>query len=133
MDLAFYKPIVFSRFLKAATRAKEIFDMESKSSFQIQDKAEDHFYIRSNWKLIRIKYSEVKYIKGLKDYVIIYLEKEHVMTAVNLKTFMLQLPPDKFIRINKSYIVNGDFIDSVYLDMISVGEKELVLSTIYKE
>lgn len=128
------KPIDFLRFLKAVNRAKEVYDLENKSSFQLQNNPnEDFFFIRSNWKHIKIKYEEVKYIKGLKDYVIIYVDKEHHMTAVNLKTMLLQLPTSNFIRINKSFIVNIYHVDSVYQDIVTVGEEELVLSTIYKD
>lgn len=128
------KPIIFSRFVKAVNRAKEIFDLEKNNSFQIQkDQTEDYFYVKSNWKHIKIKYSEVRYIKGLKDYVIIYLEKEHIMTAVNLKTILLQLPADIFMRINKSYIVNVNYINSVYQDFVLIDSEEIVLSFMYKD
>ncbi len=128
------KPIVFARFLKAVNRAKEAFELEKGQSFLLQqNQTNDYFYVRSNWKHVKIKYDDVKYIKGLKDYVIIYLEKEHIMTAVNLKTLLLQLPSSNFFRINKSFIVNINFIDSVYQDLIMVGEEELVLSSVYKD
>ncbi len=127
------KPIVFTRFLSAVNRAKEIFDLEQKCSYQMVEKANNYFYVRSNWRNIKIKYDEVKYIKGLKDYVIIYTVNEHIMTAVNLKTIHLQLPKINFIRINKSYIINVNFVDSVSQEMIQIGNEELILSGIYKD
>ena len=69
----------------------------------------------------------------MKDYVMIYTGKEKFMTAMNIKTTNQQLPNHQFVRVNKSYIVNADFIDSIGTDFINIGREEIPLGRTYRE
>lgn len=108
------KPIRLSRFIKAVNRAKEIYDLHqqsSKSKMTVESISNDYIYIKSERRYIRVFFKDIKYIKGLKDYVMIYTNKDKVMTAMNIKTINSQLPDAIFVRISKSYIINIHFID----------------------
>ena len=53
---------------------------------------------------IKINFSDILFIEGLKDYSILQLEDQRVITKMNLKNIHEQLPAKQFLRINKSYI-----------------------------
>jgi DNA-binding LytR/AlgR family response regulator len=44
-----------------------------------------------------------------------------------------ELPPSKFIRIHKSYIISVDHISSVKKSSVFVGDTELPVGEMYKE
>jgi len=127
------KPIRLQRFIKAANKAKEIFDLYQSAGSNEASVEEDFIYIKSERKYIRLFFQDIKYIKGLKDYVMIYSKKEKIMTAMNIKTINSHLPNHTFVRVSKSYIININFIDSVEIDLIHLDGEQIPLGRTYKE
>ncbi|MEM9916769.1 MAG: LytTR family DNA-binding domain-containing protein [Bacteroidota bacterium] len=127
------KPIRLNRFVKAVNKAKEIYDLHQQKSNTVESISNDFIYIKSERKYIRIFFKDIKYIKGLKDYVMLYTTKEKVMTAMNIKTINSQLPSAIFVRISKSYIININYINAVEQDFIQLDGEEIPLGKTYKE
>ena len=125
------KPIRLARFAKAVGKVKEILELKN-HELEIHDK--DHFiYIKSDRKFIKMALSEILFIKGLKDYVIIHTAQQKFMTAMNVGTIGRQLPDEIFTRVSKSYIINVNYINSIDHDIISLAEYEIPLGNTYKE
>jgi len=57
-----------------------------KKSTQLEKIEDDYIYIRADRKFIRLFYSDIFFIKGMKDYVLIYTKTKRYMTAMNVKT-----------------------------------------------
>ncbi len=127
------KPIRFDRFLKAINKASEILALQKKEYTEIEDIKEDYFYIKSDRKYIKLYFQEVQYIKGMKDYVMIFTDNDKYMTALNIKTIFSQLPKDIFARVSKSYLINVNRIESIDIDSIMIGREEIPLGNSYKE
>src|SRR5260221_1539946 len=122
------KPIVFDRFMKAVTKAKELFMLRQDKSFN----DEPFFFVRANYKEMKIFCSDVLYIEGLKDYVKIFLTSQPraILTRQNLKGMESILPPGIFFRIHNSFIVNVSKITTfqkaqVFISKLAIpiGEK----------
>lgn len=127
------KPIQFDRFFKAVNRAKEIIDLKNKTQVEVEKITEDFFYIRSDRMYVKLYYENVLWIKGLKDYVMLYTKKEKYMTALNVKTIYAQLPKTIFARVSKSYIININAIEAIDIDTVMIGEEMIPLGSSYKE
>lgn len=125
------KPIKFERFFKAVYRVRELSTLP-KSEVELNT-AEEHFFIKSDRKIIKLFFNEILYIKGLKDYVMIYTVKGKYITAMNVKTVFDQLSHDHFARVSKSYIINVDRMTSVDHDLIYLEDEEIPLGKTYKE
>ena len=85
--------------------------------------------------LVKILFSDILFIEGLKDYIKIHLASANkpVLTKMSLKAMEEKLPADKFIRIHKSYIVAADKIRVIKRDLINIGNHEIPVSDFYKE
>ncbi len=127
------KPVRLNRFTKAVNKAKELYELYKSNDNQIQEIGEEYIYIKSERKYIRVFFKDINYIKGLKDYVMIYTSNSMIITAMNIKTIYSQLPHHIFARVNKSYLININFIDSVETDFIQLAGKEIPLGATYKE
>jgi len=127
------KPVRLARFVKACNKAKELHDLKNTPKNTVEEIADDFIYIKADRKYIRLFFNEIHYIKGMKDYVMLYTEKQRVMTAMNIKTIFNQLPPKIFARVSKSHIINVNFIDSVEIDFIQLKGEEIPLGRTYKE
>ncbi len=127
------KPIKFDRFFKATTKAIDIIKLKATGISELEPNTETDIYIKSDRKYIKLSYADIKYIKGLKDYVIVHTSKGKYITALNVKTILRKLPENQFARVSKSYIININKIISVDIDSISIDNEEIPLGNSYKE
>tara|TARA_R110001583_G_scaffold15182_2_gene62753 strand:- start:961 stop:1677 length:717 start_codon:yes stop_codon:yes gene_type:complete len=107
------KPIGYSDFLKAAVKAKDRIDPKVEANTEIQ--SNDKFlFIKSEYKILRINLSDIKYIEGMREYLRIHLQSEKpIMTLMSMKKMEEFLSSDHFMRVHRSYIVNLDKISTV--------------------
>ena len=120
------KPISIDRFMKAVNKALEQYELRKKEDHHEGSHGEegvDFFFVKADKKLVKVKYSEILYIEGLKDYVIIRLEQGRVVTLQTMKSLEDKLPLSKFKRIHRSYIVSLDKIHAVDGTSVDVYEK----------
>jgi DNA-binding LytR/AlgR family response regulator len=119
------KPISLERFMKACNKTIELIELKRKeNAWQLElGGADDFIFVKADKKFVKVKYSEVLYIEGLKDYVIIRTEKGRVITLQTMKSLEDKLPPKLFRRIHRSFIVNLDKVDAIQGNMVEMTEK----------
>jgi two-component system LytT family response regulator len=104
------KPISYTGFLKSADKANAWFELNQKQTESIQT-TQDSLFVKSEYKMVRIFFSEIKYIESSNEYIQIHLvNDETVTTFIRLKVMEEQLPKDKFMRVHRSFIVNLDMV-----------------------
>jgi two-component system LytT family response regulator len=113
------KPMSYAVFLKSANKAKVLFELMNKPAETIQT-TNDCIFVKSEYKLMRIRLSEIKYIESSNEYIKIFtINDEPVHSLIRLKVIEEQLPKDKFMRVHRSFIVN--------LDMVKVIERNRIV------
>lgn len=122
------KPISMERFLKAANKAIDQIELQrgndtrAASSLEAEEDP-DFIFVKADKKLVKVKFDEVLYIEGLKDYVIIRQNDSRVITLQTMKSLEKKLPSEIFRRIHRSYIVNVNKIEAVVGNMVEIEEK----------
>ena len=100
------KPIDLPEFAKAVNKAKDWLEIRNEKN-SLVEASKDFLFIKSEYKIIRINFSEITYIQGMSEYVKIHLSnRKPIMSLISLKSLEAQLPPTMFMRVHKSYIVN---------------------------
>ncbi len=120
------KPISLDRFMKAVNKALEQYDLthgDAVSGSGNATTSEDFFFVKADKKLVKVRYKDILYIEGLKDYVIIRLKEGRVITLQTMKSLEAKLPSKYFKRIHRSYIVGLDKINALVGNMVEVTEK----------
>lgn len=117
------KPISMERFMKAANKAIEQINLKRGQSTPIAEEKADFIFVKADKKLVKINFSDVLYIEGLKDYVIIRMVEGRVITLQTMKSLEQKLPSGIFKRIHRSYIVNVKRIDAIVGNMVELQEK----------
>jgi len=116
------KPIGYSDFLKSANKVKTWFDTHHQKSDEVRSNI-DFLFIKSGYKLLRIKFDEIKYIEGMSEYIKIHLtNSKPVMTLLSMKSVEEKLPSDQFMRVHRSYIVNLSKISLIERNRIIFDE-----------
>jgi two-component system LytT family response regulator len=129
------KPIDYTSFLKAATKVKNLIDLKSTTSVESIKATSDHLFVKSEYKLVRIELDDITYIESQHEYIKINLvNRKPVMTMVSLKAIEDQLPPDRFMRVHRSFIVNLKKITTIERSRILFDDKVLIpVSDQYKD
>ena len=122
------KPISFQRFLKSANKALSHFGKSVLPAPAGEEKEVDHFFIKSDGQFIKIKLEDVLYFESEKDYVFIFTKKKRYLNLISLKQLEKQLPPEKFIRVHRSYIVALDKVEMMEGHKLIIQGKEIPVS-----
>lgn len=127
------KPIDYPTFLKASNKAKSWFDVHEKQPEQLQSN-EDFLFIKSEYKIVRIKLDDIKYIEGMREYIRIHLvNEEPIMTLLSMKAMEAQLSNKNFMRVHRSFIVNLNKITIIERNRIVFDKVYIPVSEQYKE
>lgn len=127
------KPISFERFLKAAMRAKEFYEIREKNQVGTSGPAEDYFFIKADNKLVKLLFDDILFTEALQNYVVIHTRDKKYITYLTFKSVEDYLPPGKFIKTHKSYIVSASKIESVEGNIIRIGQHDIPISRNLKD
>jgi len=127
------KPFNYQEFLKAANKAAE--RLSTSEEKKDNTYTNDFIFVKSEYKQIKINLNEVLYFEGLKDYIKIWVNTQPrpVLTLMSLKTLEHELPPHKFMRIHRSFIIALDKIESVERSQIIINKERITVAEQYKE
>ena len=114
------KPVSYSSFLRAANKVKDMIGLTAKRESPVNATAAGHLFVKSEYKLVRIDFDDIKYIESMHEYISINLAgSKPVMTLMSMKSIEEKLPSDRFLRVHRSFIVN--------LSKISVIERNRIV------
>ncbi|HMJ71459.1 MAG TPA: LytTR family DNA-binding domain-containing protein [Cyclobacteriaceae bacterium] len=136
LDITDYllKPITFERFLKAVDKANQrMSGGAAPVEKPVAEASTPFIFVKDGTKLVKIRWDDILYVEGLKDYVTIHTRTQKVISLQRLKVLEDQLPSDKFIRVHNSFIVALDAIDSVHKDKIQIGNALVPVGDTYKK
>ncbi|WP_373519789.1 LytR/AlgR family response regulator transcription factor [Pricia sp.] len=89
---------------------------------------DEHIFVRSNFRKVRVDYGDIKWVEALGDYVKLITEKKNILVLTSMKAFEQKLPENRFLRIHKSYIINLDRIENFTSTEVQVCGKQMPLS-----
>lgn len=129
------KPVIKERLEKAVRKAFTYHELlrDNKTSHTLESLASDFMLIKADRKYHKILFRDILYIEGLKDYVVIYVAENRIITAMNLRTISTHLPSELFLRVSKSYLVNSSHIDSFDNHIIYIKNTEVPIGDVYRK
>lgn len=127
------KPVRMERFIAAVNKAKSLFDLRKNAGSTAALLGPDFVFVKSDRQYIKVLLDDILFVKGLKDYVLIYTRQGRIPTSLNIKNIYQQLPVKQFARVNKSYIVNIRHISRIDQDNILVHDTEIPLGRTFRD
>ncbi|MBO0952277.1 LytR/AlgR family response regulator transcription factor [Fibrella forsythiae] len=149
------KPIPFERFLKAVSKAYDLFLLRQGRTQAPPDRMperqpvaepieeapaevtaspeQNFFFVFSEYQEIRIFFDDVLYVEGLKDYVKIYTSQQvrPILSRLTLKAIEAKLPEKLFCRVHKSFIVALPKITAFQRTRLFIGPQEIPVGSSY--
>lgn len=129
------KPVALDRFIKACNKAKELHELKSVKQQPAIINTKDFFFLNADYSQIKIMFSDIIWVEGVRDYIKIYLRSDNkpLLIRSSLKAIEQELPSSKFLRIHKSYLVAVESITSVRKNSIFIREMELPVGETFRE
>lgn len=134
------KPISFERFLKAVNKVDEQVRLQ-RAVNQPADKVtskndtnQHNIWVRQDKKLIQINTDDLILVKGMKDYIQLYLSDQKILTHMTMAKIEEKLPAAQFLRVSRSYIVRKSAIRAINGNMIETElQEEILIGSTYRE
>ncbi|MEO6636776.1 MAG: LytTR family DNA-binding domain-containing protein [Ginsengibacter sp.] len=129
------KPVSLERFIQACGKAWELHELKTRKKAAGSGDEENYFFINVDYSLVKVDFDDITWIEGLKDYLKIHLKSSSkpLVTRMSMKSMEEELPPAKFIRVQKSYIVSKDNVTSIRKNSLFIGDVEISIGENYKD
>lgn len=128
------KPVSFDRFLKAALKAKEFFEIRHINKTETKEGDTDqYFFIKADNQLVKIFYDEVLFVEALQNYVYIHTASKKFMSYLTFKSVEDYLPASRFIKVHKSFIISAAKVDSIDGNELRIGQHRIPISRALKD
>lgn len=84
-------------------------------------------FVKSNSQQVKIKTESISFVEALKDYVIIHVDGVRYTIHSTMKDIEKRLPPNQFMRVHRSFIINLERIDAIESsELIMEGDKKRI-------
>jgi len=123
------KPVTLERFLKTIQKLKPT--QHTPSPAQQPDTTS--IFLKVDKRLVKIDLDQFIYAEALGDYLKVHCTGQTYVTYLSLAKLEALLPPQRFIRIHRSTIVNKQFISFVEGNFVRVGELDMPIGLTYRE
>jgi DNA-binding LytR/AlgR family response regulator len=133
------KPFGMQDFMRAANRLRERVSgfkfQVSGSSSPLTSESDDVIFLKTDYRMVKVTISEIRYIEAMSEYLKIFIEGEAkpIVTLLSMKKMEEKLT-ENFMRIHRSYIVNLTKIQEINKNRIIMdAETFLPIGDMYKE
>lgn len=140
------KPYGFERVFKAVLKAQTLLQLNqtaqpiaptiNKQEPIISEPlpANTYLFVKSDYKDVKLVFSEIVYIQALKDYIKIFREgsEKPLLTQMNLKAIADLLPIELFCRVHRSYVVNASKVNAHNKTELFIGTTEIPIGDFYR-
>lgn len=126
------KPFSFKRFVMAVSKVIDSYTTNP-SEQSLTNTTDKFIFVKTEYRLERIDLNRILYIEGMKDYLRVVCTDKKLMTLQSFGQLENLLPPKRFCRVHKSYIVAIDKIEFIERSVIKIGDERIPISDSYRE
>ncbi len=135
------KPFAFERFMQTISKIGDRLAIQSVPPIIVapepvkEEKMKDFMMVKADHKIYRLKYKDILYIEGLREYVAYYCKEEKIVSLESLRKLETNLPEQQFFRVHKSYIVNLEKVLAIYGNQLKLEgvNKYIPIGKSYKD
>lgn len=121
------KPFSLARFLKACTKANEIFQLRSSG------KPADHIFIKTGYEQVKVMFDDILYLEAEGNYISFITRNGKLLTRMTFAEVENLLPHGDFTRIHRSYIAAKNHIDKIERGQVIIKGVALPVGESYSQ
>ncbi len=106
------KPYDFASFQRAANKVwHQSLLLEANSRKSPEER--DSLYVKVDYRYVKVKISDILYIKGMSEYIQIFVEGRSPLVVLLTMKQALDTLPKYFLQVHRSYIVNMNKVEEI--------------------
>ncbi|HCY41827.1 MAG TPA: DNA-binding response regulator [Prolixibacteraceae bacterium] len=125
------KPLSQERFDKAVKKAL-LFNFNIKaanSKIQVNStNPSTELFVNIDRRLVKIEFDGILFIESKGDYIQINTEKKNITVHSTIKKLKVKLPPELFVQVHRSYIINIKKIVDIEDSSVLIGKTVIPIS-----
>lgn len=126
------KPISFPRFVSAVNKAIKSPGSENTAKGDLNINNEKSIFLTVNRKKARIILDDILYVESKREYVQIVTKQSEFTSKISTQEIESLLPPSKFKRIHRSFIVAIDKIDTYTREEVEIKGKTIPIGRSFR-
>ena len=136
------KPFSFPRFLQTMDKATRALQQPAAPGAApanlsgpepVPADTNSSLFLRADHQWVRIDLDALLYIESLRDYVRIVTKAKTYIVHLPLADLTARLPPERFIRVHRSYTLALDRVDKVSQHCAHIGDKLIPISRAHRQ
>jgi two-component system LytT family response regulator len=131
------KPVSFERFLKAVSKmlspAAGTAPSGATEGSRPAAPSPPCLFVKSGPKILRLNLSDILYMEKDGHYIVFHTTTGQALSRMNMAELLAALPPGKFARVHKSFVVHVSKIDTIEKHTVIIRGKEIPISDGYRE
>jgi len=121
------KPFSLPRFVKACNKALELYN------FRNAARGTDFIFLKTGYETVKVSFDEILYIEAAGNYVTFVLKDKKVLSRSTFVEAINLLPPDRFVRVHRSFVVATDKINRIERHQVTLGNLVVPVSGAYSD
>ncbi|GAA4046345.1 LytTR family DNA-binding domain-containing protein [Hymenobacter glaciei] len=142
------KPIAFDRFLQAVNKVRPANGAAASASSASSAPTApaktatppataaapaDAMFVKNEHRLQRVAFDDILYVEGMKEYLMLHTTTGNILTLQSFRRVEEVLPPERFARIHKSFLVALSRIEHVERGKVQVAGRLLPVGDTYRD
>lgn len=138
------KPFSFERFVQAVNKASELIQLKVKANSSLdtaireeskpsKEELEEHFYVRTSYKMEKVQLKEILYVESMREYVSIFTSSKRYVVHQTMNKMAERLELPHFMRVHRSYIVSMNAINAINGNTIQISDKVIPIGGSYRK
>jgi DNA-binding LytR/AlgR family response regulator len=119
------KPFSLARFIKGCNKAHELF------TYRNTAEPSDHLFVKTGYEQVKVFFEDILYLEAMGNYVTFVLQDKNILSRITVNEVLTLLPPEKFVRIHRSYIVHVAKITKVERVQVTLQKAVIPVSEAY--
>jgi len=120
------KPFTYQRFLEAVKKVSDT------AITKKENNEDDHIFIKSDGKMVRLKNDDILYIESMGDYVKFVVEEKKYIVLNTIKNLETKINSQLFMKVHRSYIVNTNKVDNIQDSTLFIKDSQIPVSKAFK-
>jgi two-component system LytT family response regulator len=122
------KPFSLARLVKACNKARELQQLRTVAP---PAAASDYLFLKTGYEQVKVRYDEIHYLEAAGNYVTFVLATQRLLTRLTVQEAFALLPPNRFTRVHRSFIVANDKVDKVERHQLHIEGASIPVGTSY--
>lgn len=124
------KPFSLARITLAVQRALEL--LSNRDVKLAEPEGDEFLFIKDNKLIRKLDLQDILWLEAKGDYVSIATSGKTITIHASLRWFDEKLPPQKFIRVHRSYVIPLNKIDYIEDRLVYIHNQPIPISDTYK-